>query len=1002
MTRLSAYARATTTCLVLLLWSATAALAAVPTAQDDYAVATDRYLETVGGVETYSILIDVLANDQDADGDPLQVVITGDVGGEPADWTPSPIGTVQYLGDGLFDLTFVKSELGDATEITFQYELEGGTGPATVHVTVSNEGPPVQVIAQPDTFTKSGDCWLRLPVLQNDTNADRIQSFNTGSSDMTVEFGPEKKVLILRGMGGGQLTYVAEDSRTGATSTPTTVIIDDTGNPFDFLPPKITDCFERPDGTLLGGQTVGYFYDNEATWPTWTAAGVSHLDKEITLSSPVDGTANVRRKGYVPFDADSPQWTDQGYADELRGTFKADPGAAEWGALAFTRGTGSVLSEAELWLQLDFETGELTLHGESGETQPLAQANPTDDGYPFLSGGYNHVRLQYAASPTDPEVDVWINGVHVFNEVPYPYSDAPQYIENAGYFINYGSDSSNPGDVSFDDFELRVGQIIRAIIRPGTSDPDQPDATTDIENGATVDMGPVHLGCTPAHTNCHAFRQKSLVLTNEGNAPLEVSNLSFITPTAWSLVSPQTDSFSVAPGDTAEIVVQVDALELGNTVSRLELSTNDEDLGHLLVNFTADVTQAPIADFVYSCDGTDCIFDGGGSSGENLTASSFRWLIDGQTVSLSGSVLDHTFPSSGSHTVALLVTDATEAQHGVQRTVSIVPEASFTAACANDSRVCDFDAGISTSGVSSYHWELGDGSTLDGNGSPEGDVIRHTYATSGRYSVSLKLTDGDGQTGFVIHEVELTPVPDFAAACTPGTRTCDFDASASTPGMVAYSWQLGDGQITDGVLASHTYGTSGVYPVTLTVVDPSGQVEAVSKLVPLAPVSVFTAQCDPEAFSCSFDSTGSTPDTVLSWDFGDGSPAGASTVESHEYGMSGVFAVTLSVTDGSGQTASSSQTVTFPPVARFSVSCDSLSCQFDASTSSPGVSSYAWSFGDEGAADTGADPTHEYPDGGDYTVTLTVADGSGQTATDTQTLSVVDENLLFLILSDRR
>jgi len=86
----------------------------------------------------------------------------------------------------------------------------------------------------------------------------------------------------------------------------------------------------------------------------------------------------------------------------------------------------------------------------------------------------------------------------------------------------------------------------------------------------------------------------------------------------------------------------------------------------------------------------------------------------------------------------------------------------------------------------------------------------------------------------------------------------------------------------------------------------------------------------------------------------------------------------------------------------FSVWCDSLICRFDASASSPGVSSYAWSFGDGGAAGSGVDPVHGYPDAGDYSVSLTVTDASGQTATDTQTLSVVDENLLLLILLDRR
>jgi endonuclease I/subtilisin-like proprotein convertase family protein len=69
------------------------------------------------------------------------------------------------------------------------------------------------------------------------------------------------------------------------------------------------------------------------------------------------------------------------------------------------------------------------------------------------------------------------------------------------------------------------------------------------------------------------------------------------------------------------------------------------------------------------------------------------------------------------------------------------------------------------------------------------------------------------------------------------------------------------------------------------------------------------------------------------------------------------------------------------PTAAFTSSCNTLSCTFDASTSSDSdgtVASYSWDFGD-GNNGTGSNPTHAYSLAGDYNVVLTVTDNQGAT-----------------------
>ena len=55
----------------------------------------------------------------------------------------------------------------------------------------------------------------------------------------------------------------------------------------------------------------------------------------------------------------------------------------------------------------------------------------------------------------------------------------------------------------------------------------------------------------------------------------------------------------------------------------------------------------------------------------------------------------------------------------------------------------------------------------------------------------------------------------------------NFDASDSTPGtnrtIVRYDWDFGDGLQKTGITTTHDYEISGVYLVTLTVTDNTGQ-----------------------------------------------------------------------------------------------------------------------------------------------------------------------------------
>jgi PKD repeat protein/methionine-rich copper-binding protein CopC len=136
------------------------------------------------------------------------------------------------------------------------------------------------------------------------------------------------------------------------------------------------------------------------------------------------------------------------------------------------------------------------------------------------------------------------------------------------------------------------------------------------------------------------------------------------------------------------------------------------------------------------------------------------------------------------------------------------------------------------------------------------------------------------------------------------------------------------------------------------------------------------------------------------WAFGDGTAANGSSV-THSYDDFGTYTVELTVTDTSGNDATTTQTITVergidvPPVARSGPNRDvdeGTAVEFDAadSTDDWGITNYSWTFGD-GTTASGETSTHAYDEAGIYTVTLTVTDDAGHTDADTLTVTVGNE-----------
>ncbi|RWZ50892.1 PKD domain-containing protein [Labedella phragmitis] len=259
------------------------------------------------------------------------------------------------------------------------------------------------------------------------------------------------------------------------------------------------------------------------------------------------------------------------------------------------------------------------------------------------------------------------------------------------------------------------------------------------------------------------------------------------------------------------------------------------------------------------------------------------------------------------------------------------------------------------------------------------------------------------------------PTASFTAATTDLSVSLDASASADPDGTIVSSmWDFGDGTTGTGTTISHPYAEGGTYTVTLLVTDNRGGTATTTREVTVtapnvAPTASFTAEAT--NLSATFDASASTdPDGTIAsyaWNFGDGQN-GTGATTNHTYGSAGDFLVTLTVTDNRGGTATTTRVVsaTAPanqnPTASFTASGSGLAVSVNgsASTDPDGtIASYAWDFGDEGTA-TGATANHTYAAAGEYTVTLTVTDDKGATASTTRSVTVTAPPVSSTIAAD--
>lgn len=410
-----------------------------------------------------------------------------------------------------------------------------------------------------------------------------------------------------------------------------------------------------------------------------------------------------------------------------------------------------------------------------------------------------------------------------------------------------------------------------------------------------------------------------------------------------------------------------------NTCTDTLTNNNFIEINPLEADFTSNHTTRCVGDAIMF------------SNTSNITANSFSWDFgDGSTPKTQENP-SHVYTSPGVYTISFSINKGNCNDTEVKTSYITILEKPIVEFYSDSSESCSIPFLVNfnsatTNNNDTYLWSFGDG-TSSNQINPS-----NVYNMNGSFNVSLKITNSGGCSGLKIKNsfIQITSPKasiniDSAYGCAPKTIEIE-DLSTGVNGINTWIWDFGDGHTQVGPnQPTHTYVDTGVFMVSLVIIDNKGCSDTLN---PLAPVEVgqklnidfaasesVTCLSQPIEFT-NLSNTATTGNVTWNWDFGDGNTA-QSFDTLYEYTDFGDFDVSLSASHyGCINTITKGDLLTInPPAANMEteVNCDNYLELFfrDASEESD-----VWTWVINGDSINTQNTNYIFPDSGIYTATI--------------------------------
>jgi len=371
--------------------------------------------------------------------------------------------------------------------------------------------------------------------------------------------------------------------------------------------------------------------------------------------------------------------------------------------------------------------------------------------------------------------------------------------------------------------------------------------------------------------------------------------------------------------------------------------------------------------------GTLVTFNGTGSLDLDGLVTAFAWDFDADgEIDATAPIAEYIFSAAGTYRISLTVTDDDGNQDQISLSLAVaapledepiasatlqppIADFAYMPASPQPGEIILFNATPSSDfdgQITGYAWDFEGDGEIDSVAA----VVDHVFDAPGYYDVTLTVTDDAGNQDTRVIRLQVgdaveipseepptaspstlqPPIADFAFAPVEpiSGQTIAFDASTSADfdgEIVAYAWDFDEDGETDAtaIEAEYAFQTAGTYPVALTVTDDGGSTDTLT----LEVVVLDTAGQSPLAAPplADFTFVPASPEPV--------------------------------------------QTVSFSALASMDTDGE--------------IVAYAWDFDGDGALDADtATADYIYQTIGEFSVTLTVTDDSGNTDAITRTVEV--------------